>query len=686
MIFKKTRARINKNLRYKLLILVLLPVFIVMPVILVMAAYWSQSFSYQQLFMKVSTDLSVTHDAFYQQQKNYLSQLEKLAESYVFRNSLNLKDSRTLNNELSALKNESHFDFLHLIDLSGNWLNEAAYLGYTKSKHSVLFSYAKSGQPESGIEIFSQEDLAREKSIENKQLRLTLIDTPHAVPIEHKVEDRGMMLRMVYPVRDATGSVIAILDGGVLLNRNFKFVDSIRDLVYAPGSLMSGSLGTVTVFIDDVRISTNVLADSGERALGTRVSKEVRSKVLDLGEKWIDRAFVVNNWYVSAYEPIYDVGGQRVGILYAGFLETPFSQIYRNALLILFLLFFIVTLLSSWFAIRGAKSIFKPIEQMMVVVRGTHSGKQLRIGDVDSDDEIGELAKQFDTMLDQLHDHNLHILHAAEMLEYKVEERTKELQTKNEALEKNIQLLNETRKQLVLAEKLASLGELTAGIAHEINNPTAVILGNMELMLAEMGEKMNPVKHESDLIIEQVYRIRTILESLLQYSRSGEASEYVDSVNVNQLIEDTLPLVKHEVETHHIGIKLDLKADISVKIHKQELQQVIINLIVNAVQASCDESGRLEIESNNWDDKGVVIIIRDNGVGISEHKLSRVFDPFYTTKQSGTGLGLSVSFGLVQRYGGSIKVENNPDAGSCFSIFLLHEPEQVAELQATESF
>ena len=674
MILKKTRARINKSLRYKLLILVLLPVFIVMPIILGMAAYWSQNFSYQQLFMKVSTDLSVTHEAFYQQQKQYLFQLERLGESYEFRNSLYAKDIEKLKSELASLKKKSNFDYLHLLDLNGNWLYEPAYSGYTKSKRSLLFTYARSGASVSGIEMFSQDDLGREKSIEKNQLRLALIDTPHAMPISHTVEDRGMMLRMVFPVRDTANRVIALLDGGVLLNRNFKFVDRIRDLVYAPGSLMKGSVGTITVFIDDVRISTNVVTESGERALGTRVSQEVRNQVLENGGTWIDRAFVVNNWYISAYEPIYDVVGNRVGILYAGFLETPFSQLHRNALLVLFILFVVVTLMSSWFAIRGAKSIFRPIEQMMVVARGTHSGNQIRIGDVDSEDEIGVLAKQFDTMLDQLHEHNLHILHAAEVLEHKVEERTEELQTKNEALENNIQLLNETRRQLVLAEKLASLGELTAGMAHEINNPTAVILGNMELIISELGDKINPVRHESDLIIEQVYRIRTIIDSLLQYSRSGTPSEYIDTIQINQLIEDTLPLIRHEVETHHINITLNLHANISVKIHKQEFQQVLINLLVNAVQASFSEGGELDIETSNWGDEGVIIAIRDNGTGISEENLSRVFDPFYTTKADGTGLGLSVSFGLVQRYGGTIKAENNPQGGSCFTIHLPHEP------------
>ncbi|MES9847867.1 MAG: cache domain-containing protein, partial [Candidatus Thiodiazotropha sp.] len=122
-----------------------------------------------------------------------------------------------------------------------------------------------------------------------------------ARPTVQRIEGRGMMIRALYPVKNSRGQVVAVLDGGVLLNANFKFVDTIRDLVYGPGSLPKGSIGTVTVFLNDVRITTNVPRTPNQRALGTRVSDEVRTQVLDDGEKWIDRAFVVNDWYISAY-------------------------------------------------------------------------------------------------------------------------------------------------------------------------------------------------------------------------------------------------------------------------------------------------------------------------------------------------------------------------------------------------
>ncbi|MFK5914514.1 MAG: cache domain-containing protein [Woeseiaceae bacterium] len=671
MFLKKFTLKIKKNLRFKLLLLVLLPIFIVMPIVLSMAAYWSNNFSYEQLFMKVRTDLSVTHEVFYQQQKNYLAKLERLGESYTFRNSLYAEDYEALKLEVDIMKEQKHFDFLHLLDLKGNWLYESPHSGFTRSKKSVLINHAKTIDGVSGVEIFSQEDLQREKDIDQSLLRLSLIDTLRATPVTHRVEDRGMMLRMIYPIRGETNEVVALLDGGVLLNRNFKFVDQIRDLVYSPGSLIKGSLGTVTIFIDDVRIATNVQDEFGNRALGTRVSEEVRRLVLDEGESWIDSAFVVNDWYISAYEPIYDVGGERVGILYVGFLETPFSQILKNALLILFVFFIFIMLLSSLIAVRGVKSIFHPIEKMTSVARATHAGEELRIGNVDAEDEIGELARQFDSMLDQLQERKLQIIYAAEELEYKVEVRTRELKSKNEDLKNNIDLLNETRKQLVLVEKLASLGELTAGIAHEINNPTAVILGNMDLIISEMGDKLNPVKMESELIIEQVYRIRNIIDSLLQYSRRSESSEHSSKIDINDVVEHIMVLVKHEIKMHHVDVQLNLKATYNVDIHKQELQQILINLFINAIQSCGNKNAQIKIETYDWDEKGVLIKVIDNGSGIEEDKLNNVFDPFYTTKQKGTGLGLSVSFGLVQNYGGTITVENNKTEGACFCIYLL---------------
>jgi len=680
-IFTRIISAVRGTVRYKLLVLVLFPILLVMPVALAIGVYWGANFTYDQLYIKVNTDLNVAEDVFIRKQQDYLGKLGTLAESYKFRTALEINNNQAIQDQLKEIKASAGFSYLNVIDRGGAHVYAQERQGDRRGRSSSSLLKASQGQPTVGVEIFSEKDLRGESETLANFVELSLIDTPHARPTNRRLEDRAMMIRALYPVKDSRGELIAILDGGVLLNGNFEFVDAIRDLVYGPGSLPEDSIGTVTVFLDDVRISTNVPRKPGERALGTRVSNEVRTQVLDNGETWIDRAFVVNNWYISSYEPIIDVDGKRVGMLYAGFLESPFRDALWKALALLVLMFFVLMLISSLVAIRGAKSIFKPVEVMSNVVQATRDGMSRRIGSVESLDEIGVLANEFDAMLDLLHKRNEEIYAAAGQLEHKVNERTTELQLKNEDLQRTIRVLQETRQQLVIAEKLAALGELTAGVAHEINNPTAVILGNMDVLVDELGTEIEPVQHEIDLIIEQVYRIKGIINGLLQYARPDEYAGYMADVDVNELVQQALQLITHYQKKSYFEIRLELNADQHIQINQQELKQVVVNLLVNAIHALGASGGWIRVITRNWDDKGVAISIEDNGVGMDDMAMSRVFNPFYSTREQGegTGLGLSVSYGLVRRYGGNISVQSLPGEGACFTIWLLTEPELVED-------
>ena len=151
-----------------------------------------------------------------------------------------------------------------------------------------------------------------------------------------------MVVQSASPVNLGDGRE-AVLVGGILLNQNLVFIDTINDLVYREASLPEGSQGTATLFLDDVRISTNVRLFEGRRALGTRVSAAVRSAVLGEGQTWLDSAFVVNDWYISAYEPIEDSRGKRVGMLYVGFLEAPFTAAKHQTVLTIVAAFLAIT-------------------------------------------------------------------------------------------------------------------------------------------------------------------------------------------------------------------------------------------------------------------------------------------------------------------------------------------------------
>ena len=673
--FKSIRALVGSSLRYKLLLLVLFPMVLVLPTILGVSIYWSQNYTYDQLYAKVNTDLTVAHDVFSRLQKEYLSQLKSLAESYQFRVSLEANNWERLQQQLDVFRETTKFDFLHITDFTGRW-QELQREGVFKKKGKpspLLVAALREGNPGVGVEVFNRSDLQTERASLAERVRLPLVYTPRAEPTSRTIEDRAMVVRVVHPVRDAQGHVIAALDGGVLLNNNFTFVDRIRDLVYGPGSIPEGGWGTVTVFLDDVRITTNVPLTKGERALGTRVSQVVRDKVLSRGKKWIDRAFVVNDWYISAYEPIVDVYGERIGMLYAGYLEAPYRNVYLKAMTVLSIAIFVAVLFAGSVVVRGAKSIFKPVEAMADVVRATQLGEHRRIGTIESKDEIGELARQFDAMLELLTERNHQIEQAAENLELKVEERTRELKEKNVHLQQSINLLRRTRQQLAIAGKLAALGELTAGVAHEINNPTAVILGNIDVLKSELGEDAGSVDTEIDLIVQQAYRIRSIVDKLLQYARPAEYAGYLDELDVNQVVDDTLALVRHELETKHVVVRTVYSACTPVRMSRQELQQVLVNLLVNA-NHSIAPNGIIEISTQDSAQGTVAIKVKDYGAGIPLEDLGKVFDPFYTRKKAGTGLGLSVSYGLIRRYGGMITVDSEEGRWTVFTIFLRHEP------------
>ena len=682
---------------------------------MLLAYQWSSDYTYQQLFAKVNTDLRVASDAFTQIEENAQQQLLALANSSKLVTALqnnaeaeeqNLQTASSVEAIVDLMKQEANaagFNYLNL--LSGNGARKLGMSGWQKYQlpmsplnSAILASSAQTSM--SGIEIVDQQVWQQQPELEALEIEIPVLYTERATPTLRTTESRAMMIRALQSVYDRSGNRVAILEAGLLLNNNIEFVDRIRELVYGPGSLTSGGRGTVTVFFEDVRITTNVMFDDGSRALGTRVSSEVRNAVLERGETWVNRAFVVNDWYISAYEPIVDVGGERVGMLYTGYLEKPFRDQFFKAIAVLSALVVSGSLAAAGAAVLGARSIFSPIENISAVVRATARGDYKRIGPLPTGNEIGELAFQFDAMLDSLEHQRQRIEQGAQELEYKVQERTEEIEQQNNHLQDSINLLQQTRQRLASAEKLAALGEFTAGVAHEINNPTAVILGNMEVVIADLGSRAPEFATETDLIFEQVYRIRAIVESLLQYSRSAQqqhdmqtaprVSEYplepvspkalsdaggIEPIralqtDLEELVNDALTMLAHEFKGRQITVHIDIQSDLSALIDRQECQQVLINLISNAIHA-IEEGGNITIVAQNQGRRSITLEVKDTGRGIEPKHLSRIFDPFFTTgKALGTGLGLSVSYSIVHRNGGDIEVSSELLKGSVFTVTL----------------
>ncbi|MBC7944421.1 MAG: cache domain-containing protein [Burkholderiales bacterium] len=655
------------SVRYKLLSMVLSPLLIVLPLLAALVLIWGNE-SYDRLVRyKISSDLIIAHEYFDRVVAGVGSNVENLAASNRIATAMRARIPEALRKLLIAAEDANKLDFLNILDAQGNLIaasnEQTRPAGFARWR---IVQGATGGQSATAIDVFSPEQLAAISEQLRERASTPILPTTNAAPSARKDESRGMVIHCAAPIYDQEQRLLGILHGGLMLNRNLEFVDKINGIVYRDGSLPLGSQGTTTLFLDDVRIATNVRLFAGERALGTRVSQQVHDAVLGNGETWLNRAFVVNDWYVSGYKPIEDSMGQRIGMLYVGFLEAPFSAAKTIALAVIVLLFIAISVIGAVLSMKWAKAIFQPLERMNQTIVAVQGGSiAARVGKVKSRDEIGRLATHFDLLLDTLQQRNAELRRWADELDRKVADRTLELRRAN-------QNLRDTQGQLIISEKLAAIGQLTAGVAHEINNPVAVIQGNLDVAREVLGAAASPVLQEMRLIDEQVNRIRLIVTKLLQFARPVDYAGYVEPIEIRGVLSDCLVLVRHLLREGDIEVIRIDRAARKIAINRGELQQVLINLIVNAIHAmpSQNGGGKLTLETRDVE-HGAAISVKDTGRGIRPDDLPRIFTPFFTTKKRGTGLGLSISRSLVERYGGTITVASGEQGGAEFTVWLV---------------
>jgi len=665
----------HRSLRVRLLLLALLPLGVVLPVLVTVLAVWGGGYFDSLLVTKVRSDLAVAHGYYERAAEGVGRSVESLAGSERLARAMAADggDDEALRSLLTDARHSQHLDFLKLLDASG-------VVTHSGNGHVQPLSLANWPTVRAALQkgAATETDVLAADLLQSldprlaEQARTAIIATRNAAPDRRTVEDRGLVLHSAAAVRDARGRLVGVLVGGILLNKNLEFIDRLNEIVYPEGALPLGSLGTATLFLGDVRVATNVRLFEGGRAIGTRVSAAVREAVLDRGTTWLDRAFVVQDWYVSAYRPLVDSHGERVGMLYVGFLDGPFAAAKRNALWLVVGLFAIAMGGAGIFAALWARRVFRPIERMHGIMHAIEQGDvAARVGPVASRDELEELAAHFDRLLDRLQAQAVSLQRWGESLDAEVAGRTAELL-------QAVADLKAAQGQLVMHEKLAAIGQLTAGVAHEINNPVAVIQGNLDVLRDILGPAAKPVEPEVKLIQEQVHRIRLIVAKLLQFARPQDYVGYLEPVAPAQLVQDCLVLVGHLLRRGVVAVEQHLDSIRNVLCNRNELQQVLINLMVNAIQAMPD-GGTLILAAEDWDEAdmpvGLKLIVGDSGPGIDAAERERLFQPFYTAgKPGGTGLGLWVSLSLVERYGGRITVASEPGHGSRFTLWLRFEP------------
>lgn len=506
----------------------------------------------------------------------------------------------------------------------------------------------------SGTDIVPTDVLLKESAALRDQAVMTVIPTPKAKPRKDSVETSGMMLKAAVPLFDASGSFLGVLAGGVLLNRNFELVEKINEIVHEHEVYKGQDIGTATIFQGDLRISTNVRNEDGSRAISTLVSDEVADAVLTRGERWVGDAFVVNAWYITAYTPIRNIDNNIIGMLYVGILKQPFTDVLRNTLLLFLGIALGGILLVVAVAVQQARRISRPLKTLEGVARLIADGDYTREVTVKAPEEIEHLASSINQMAKKLAEEKRDLEEWAGTLERKVKERTDQI--------KNIDA------QLFRSEKLASLGKLAAGVAHEINNPLTGILTNSSLLLEDLDPD-DARREDVDVIVKETIRCREIVKRLLDFAKQTKPQKR--PTNVNALIDNIILLVRNQTSFRNIDIQRDLAPELpDILADPDQMQQVFINIILNAADAMA-KGGELVIHSSlSTAGDAIVVNFADTGPGISDENRERIFDPFFTTKEHGTGLGLSISYGIVEQHGGTIRVESSPGKGSTFSVEL----------------
>ncbi len=301
-----------------------------------------------------------------------------------------------------------------------------------------------------------------------------------------------------------------------------------------------------------------------------------------------------------------------------------------------------------------------PIRQLVLGTDRVAKGDLRHVIPIDSNDEMGYLAHSFNNMTESLRKANDEIREWIRTLELKVEDRTKELK--------------DTQFQLMHSEKLASLGKIAATVAHEINNPLSGVFTYVKLMERKIeqgqGEPPDVEKFREYLstMSREVQRTSAIVQNLLDFTRPKELARKV--VSLNALVEESLDIVRNKLAIADIEVVKEMHPLPDIPADPSQMKQVFINLIINACEAM-ETGGALTIRSRHDQirDK-VTISFADNGPGIPPEILSHLFDPFYTTKEKGTGLGLAVVYGIITRHNGRIEVKSSPGEGTEMLITL----------------
>jgi two-component system NtrC family sensor kinase len=485
----------------------------------------------------------------------------------------------------------------------------------------IVEEVLSTGKEQAATEVIPAEFLAQVRL--DSQARISLIDTPLAAPepFDPREGTAGLSLTGVSPLRDEDGQVVGAVLAAYLFNNDFTLVDRIKEVA---------RVDTVTIFFGDLRVSTNVMTEKGERAVGTRISQAVRDVVLGQGRDYVGRAFVVKEWFITRYEPLRDHHDQVVGSLYVGARESTFQALVHSFSNRAALIALVCIVLAGVIAVPIARFITRPIAELVEANRRLAQGDMTVRVPTYGNGELAVLGRSFNSMVETLH---------------------------------------QAQQELLHKEKLASMGQLAAGVAHEINNPLGTILLFSDVMYKE-APKGDPRRNDLKMIINETTRCKNIVADLLNFARQQEV--LAQTTDLHALLEQVIERVSPQPAFEGVEIVRQFSPDLpTIQADPAQLQQVFVNLLNNAAEAMA-KGGTITLATRPVDGQWVEIKVSDTGYGIPDENLGKLFTPFFTTKAlgKGTGLGLSIVYGIIKMHRGQIAVQSQVGQGTTFTLML----------------
>jgi two-component system NtrC family sensor kinase len=550
-------------------------------------------------------------------------------------------DSGANRASLESVRRQCGFDFFSLTDMKGRVIMRTLepYRTGDYLTNDPFVNMALKGKVASGLAILGPERLRIEGGNLEDRAFIAFEQTPKAKPRPKTSESAGMALIASAPVQDEKGNILGAIYAGVLLNRNHALVDRIRSIVFEDKTYNGRPLGTVTIFQWDVRIATNVTLPNGNRAIGTRVSEEVYDKVLENNMNWYDRAFVVNDWYLSAYDPIHDIEGRVIGILYVGVLAKKYEDIKRTLWKLYgglsFVLAFFVVSLGFFFSRRLTGSLSRLSEATAKIERGDLS---MRVPEPSADDEVRDLTLAFNSMAMSLADR-----------EEKLKAANLELERANESLQR----LNENYLDML------------GFVSHELKNTLGVIYTSARALDTGI---VGPLNDRQAILVRNIANsIRTAVtmtRNYLDLARIEKGELRVDAKEIDILkdvVDPVLEELKESISEHGAYIENGIPSNLRITGDLHLLRIVYKNLIDNALKYG-RKGGKIRLDCNK-DEGNFRFNVWNEGKGLSQENISRLFGKFVRfddekkTSRS-TGLGLFITREIIVRHGGNIWAES----------------------------